>query len=179
MGFRNASRLVVAALLVYGLTGLVARSMVTEIVISKSRRTLTALRADGARITVPAAFGRSGVGPKLREGDERTPEGRYRVCFKNPRSRFHLSLGLDFPNPEDARTALATGVIPLADYVAILEAHRRGRIPPWTTALGGEIFIHGGGDRTDGTAGCIAVADPAIEALFPLVDLGTPVVIEP
>jgi murein L,D-transpeptidase YafK len=46
----------------------------------------------------------SGVlGPKLREGDEQAPEGFYRVAASqlNPRSRYHLSFNLGYPNAYD------------------------------------------------------------------------------
>lgn len=81
-----------------------------------------------------------GLGPKLLEGDRRTPEGFYRITYLNPNSRFHLSLQLDYPNRLDrARGA------------------RDGR-----KALGGDIVIHGG----SASIGCLAVGDPAIEELF-------------
>lgn len=42
-----------------------------------------------------------GLGPKLKEGDHQSPEGFYTVGrgALNPRSRFHLSFNLGFPNP--------------------------------------------------------------------------------
>ena len=159
---------------------LFGRDMVKEIVISKSERTLVAYGEGGAVLKrVPIGLGRSEVGHKAREGDERTPEGDYRVCFKNPNSRFHLSFGIDYPNPADAAAALRDGAITPAEHDAIVEAHRRGAIPPWKTALGGEIFIHGGLDVHPATAGCVAIRDRDVQDLFPLVDLGTPVRILP
>jgi murein L,D-transpeptidase YafK len=157
--------------------------MVTRIVVSKSQGLLTAYGADGRILkSFPAVVGREASGTKMREGDERTPEGAYTVCFKNPRSRFHLSLGLSYPNTIDAARGLQDGSITQLEYRQIIEAHDAGRVPPWRTALGGEIFIHGGmgeRDERDGTAGCVAISDEAIEELFPQVALGTPVVIEP
>jgi murein L,D-transpeptidase YafK len=154
--------------------------VVAKIVVSKSQRSLTAYAADGQVLQVfPAVVGRQPVGAKEREGDERTPEGEYYVCVKNPRSRFHLSLGLSYPSPADAARGLMNGVISAADYRDIAEAHAAREVPPWKTSLGGEIFIHGGMDERVDTAGCVAVSDCAIEELFPQVALGTPVLIEP
>ena len=154
--------------------------MVTRIVVSKSARVLTAFGSDGAVVaTYPVIFGREGVGTKFREGDLRTPEGEYYVCFKNPKSQFHLSLGLSYPNVADAERGLAEGAITQAEYAEIIDAQRARRIPPWKTALGGEIFIHGEMNERSGTRGCVAMANQAIEVLFPQVALGTPVVIEP
>jgi hypothetical protein len=61
------------------------------------------------------------VGPKLSAGDKQVPEGVYRAIFLNPNSRFHLAIGLDYPNELDRRMAVADG---------------RDR-------LGGDIMIHG------------------------------------
>jgi len=165
---------------VLAMAHLFGRDMVKEIVISKSERTLVALGESGRVLKrIPIGLGRSENGHKQREGDERTPEGDYRVCFKNTRSRFHLSLGLDYPNPADAADGLRDGVLTAAEHDAIVEAHRRGDVPPWKTALGGEIFIHGGLDVHPATAGCVAIRDRDVEELFALVELGTPVRILP
>ena len=50
-------------------------------------------------------------------------------------------------------------------------------IPPWNTPLGGEIFIHGGGETWDWTYGCVALRNKDIEELFKVVAVGTEVVI--
>ena len=45
---------------------------------------------------------RSGVlGPKKKEGDKQVPEGFYYINRFNPRSKYHLSLGLNYPNDFD------------------------------------------------------------------------------
>lgn len=84
-----------------------------------------------------------GPGPKLREGDDQVPEGIYKIKFLNPRSRFHLSLDLDYPNAFDRE-----------------HARLEHRYQP-----GSNIFIHGHAV----SIGCIAVGDSAIEELFVLV----------
>jgi murein L,D-transpeptidase YafK len=177
-----ARALRVVALVVLGMSvaKLVGGPMVARIVVSKSQRMLTAYGSDGKVLaTFPAIVGRQSSGTKMHEGDERTPEGEYFVCFKNPQSRFHLSLGLSYPNTDDAERGLREGSIKPIEYREIVEAHDAKRVPPWKTALGGEIFIHGGMEGRGGTAGCVAISDPAMEELFPQVALGTPVVIEP
>jgi murein L,D-transpeptidase YafK len=174
------ARLSALTLVVVGLALLVTRPMIARLVISKSARTLTAHAADGSVVRrYPIALGRRPDGPKRREGDEKTPEGEYAICFKNTQSRFHLSLAINYPNRGDADRGLAEGVISPEEHRAIVEAERLGRIPPWKTMLGGEIFIHGARGEREGTAGCIALGNEDIEELFPLVALGTPVIIEP
>lgn len=82
--------------------------------------------------------------PKQSEGDGRTPEGEYRVCTRNERSRYTLFLGLSYPSPADAQAAFARGDISEAQLRSIVDAHDAGKRPPWDTPLGGEIGIHGG-----------------------------------
>ncbi len=177
---RSAARLGALLLIVAALWRIFAAPMVTKIVVSKAERRLTAFGPDGSVVfSFPVIFGRAPLGTKEREGDLRTPEGEYYVCFKNPKSQFHLSLGLSYPNVADADRGLESGSISHAEYTEIVEAQAARRIPPWKTALGGEIFIHGEMNDRAGTAGCVAVANDAMEALFPEVALGTPVVIEP
>ena len=51
-------------------------------------------------------FGMSGeLGPKTAEGDEQAPEGFYRVYPRsmNPRSKFHLSFNIGYPNAYDRK----------------------------------------------------------------------------
>ncbi len=44
-----------------------------------------------------------GLGPKLKEGDRQSPEGFYKVTRSalNPKSKFHLSFNLGYPNAYD------------------------------------------------------------------------------
>jgi hypothetical protein len=74
---------------------------------------------------------------------------------------------------------LREGLITKAEAESIISAVRAGRCPPWNTALGGEIFIHGGGASSDWTFGCAALENPEIKELFDIIPTGTPVRIEP
>lgn len=114
---------------------------------------------------------------KLREGDRRTPEGDFYVCTRNDRSRFHLFLGLSYPNEEDAARGLRDGLLSREQYDAMLHAQRRRVRPPWDTPLGGAVGLHGGGVHADWTQGCVALNNDDIEALWLVCPLGTPVTI--
>jgi murein L,D-transpeptidase YafK len=87
--------------------------------------------------TYPVLAASGGPGPKRREGDRQVPEGFYRIDRFNPESRFHLSLGLNYPNA--------------ADRLLSDKEHP-----------GGDIFIHG----KDVSIGCLALGDAAIEQLY-------------
>ncbi len=176
----RALRLAAVALVAVGLFTVLSRPVITRIFISKHDGRIRLLDASGAaQHEYPAIFGRNLEGTKEHEGDQRTPEGEYFVCVKNPNSKFHLSLGLNYPNTADAKRGLTAGRITTEQYAAIEAAERARQRPPWDTPLGGEIFIHGHGDRLEGTLGCVAVSDPAIEEIYALVDVGTAVVITP
>jgi hypothetical protein len=150
-----------------------------KIVVEKRARRLT-LYSGGAAVRVYAVvLGFAPEGDKEKQGDGRTPEGAFRVCTKNERSRFYLSLGLDYPRVADAERGLRSGLITRAEAVRIRRAAARGACPPWNTALGGEIFIHGGGTASDWTAGCVALENEQIRELFDVVPIGTAVLVEP
>ena len=150
-----------------------------KIVVEKAARRLT-LYSAGERVRVfNVALGFEPAGDKIKQGDGRTPEGDFYVCMKNDKSKFYLSLGLSYPNAEEAERGLRDGFITRAQHKQILDAIERGAKPPWNTALGGEIFIHGGGTASDWTWGCVALANENIKELFDSIPLGTNVRIEP
>jgi murein L,D-transpeptidase YafK len=148
------------------------------IVISKSDSVLV-LFHDGKDVKrYPIILG-AAKGDKEVEGDMKTPEGVFYICTRNPASQFHLSLGLSYPNVEDAERGLKNGLITRAEYRKIVEAIESRATPPWNTKLGGEIFIHGESESLGGTLGCIALSNKDIEELYPLVKTGTKVEIRP
>lgn len=135
------------------------------VLVDKSDRTLT-LYGEGLvlRTYQGLQFGDAPMGHKQFEGDERTPEGHYIIDYRNPRSSYHLSLHISYPDAEDR---------------AFAQGH--GRSP------GGLIFIHGqpngypAGERVTGdwTDGCIALANEEMEELWTVVADGTPIEIRP
>jgi hypothetical protein len=150
-----------------------------KIIVKKDDRILQLWDDDSLRASYPIGLGWEPVGDKKKEGDGKTPEGIYYVCTRNNYSRFYLSLGLSYPNIEDAKEALDEGLIDQGTYNQIEDAINRGVQPPWNTALGGEIMIHGHGSQSDWTAGCIAVDNDVMDILWENCGLGTTVIIEP
>ena len=148
------------------------------LVIVKHLHTLTAY--DGEQIVwrLPVVLGRNPA-DKEREGDLATPEGEFYVCYKNPSSRYHRFLGLSYPNLEDADRGLRQQLITPAEHDQIREAIARQQCPPWKTALGGEIGIHGPCPNATWTHGCIALTVPEIERLYNRLELGDRVTIRP
>ena len=134
------------------------------LLVDKSERLLIAYRAgQPIRAYRGIQFGDEPQGHKHFQGDERTPEGRYTIDWRNPQSRFHLSLRISYPNASDRAYA-----------------RQRGRSP------GGDIFIHGQPNQLpmgrmpgDWTDGCIALSNSEIEELWQLVPNGTVIDIRP
>lgn len=136
---------------------------------------------DGERLvkTYPVALGFAPEGDKDSEGDGKTPEGEFYVCVKNSKSKFHLSLGISYPDMKASERGLRCGAISQNEYESIIQAIAEQRMPLQKTSLGGEIYIHGGGTASDWTDGCIALADEDIAELFDLIPLGVPFTIKP
>ncbi len=139
---------------------------VDSLVAEKGKRFMHLYSSGAVVKSYRIALGFNPVGPKLRQGDGRTPEGRYTIIERNPESRYHLSLRISYPDVEDRKRARKKGVSP-----------------------GGDIFIHGWPDSVarkhaspptvDWTLGCIAVTNDEIEELWKVVPVGTPVIIYP
>lgn len=140
---------------------------VDHILISKSKRRLFLLKKNQVVKSYPTAFGNP-EGAKRFEGDMKTPEGLYYIESKNPKSKFYLSLKINYPNAAD-----------------IAYARKFGKSP------GGDIMIHGLPVNPDvrefvrqihpmdWTRGCVAVTDSEIEEVYHLVASKTPVTICP
>jgi len=149
------------------------------IVIDKSGCKLTVYHAGAIDTSLAAEFGRGRrLGDKERAGDWKTPEGEFKVCTRNPNSRFYRALLLNYPLFEDAERGLNAGIISRAQYDRIVAAHQTGSVPDQYTGLGGMIEIHGfGGVGWDWTRGCIAVSDVGMDYLWARIQIGTKVII--
>jgi len=155
-----------------------------HIVVRKQARTLLLYLEDRLERTYPVALGRNWAADKAVEGDEATPVGEFYICAKNPRSRYFRSLCISYPNAEDAERGLAAGLITPQEHAQIHAAIRQRTMPPQRTRLGGEIYIHGQGpaqrndNSKDWTRGCIALENTAMQELYELISLGTPIRID-
>lgn len=149
-----------------------------RVVISKRARTLVVYDGDREILRAPVVLGKN-PGDKRHEGDLATPEGEFYICYRNPASRYHRFLGISYPNGEDAERGLRAAAISRAEYDAICAAIDRRACPPWNTALGGEIGLHGPCPNRSWTHGCIALGVSEIEELDRLLNLGDAVTIVP
>src|SRR5439155_17125840 len=120
-----------------------------KIVVIKSKRRLMLYSGSKLVRLYRVGLGLSPIEDKTKEGDRRTPEGEFYVFTKNDKSAFYLSLGLSYPNEDDARRGRRDGLINRLQYNQIFNAIRRKVRPPQDTALGGDIYIHGNGSQSD------------------------------
>lgn len=149
------------------------------ILVYKARRILQLWQGEEMIGEYDIALGFEPVGHKGREGDGKTPEGEYYVCMKNPNSKYYLSLGVSYPGIPDAQRGLERGLITQDEHDKIVRAIDSGGTPPWNTALGGQIMIHGCGSHADWTEGCIAVENQMMDILWESCNVGTQIVIYP
>jgi murein L,D-transpeptidase YafK len=150
-----------------------------RIVVRKGERQLE-LYSDKVLVRAyKVGLGLNPVADKKQEGDHCTPEGDFYIFTKNNKSAYYLSLGLSYPNAEDAARGLIDGLITKREHDAILDAIQRKSMPPQKTKLGGEIYIHGHGAGSDWTWGCIALENEDVSELYDAVSVGTPVTILP
>ncbi|HEX6730960.1 MAG TPA: L,D-transpeptidase [Pyrinomonadaceae bacterium] len=150
-----------------------------RIMVHKAARKLELYSGEALLRTYRIGLGFSPVADKKQEGDGATPEGDFYVFVKNNRSAYYLSLGVSYPNVEDAERGLRDGLINRSQYNAIVRATKNETAPPQYTKLGGLIYIHGHGARSDWTWGCVALENEDIKELFDAVGVGTQVTILP
>ena len=150
-----------------------------RILVKKKDRILEVFDGDKLVKTYQIALGFEPSGDKEIQGDGKTPEGDFYIFTKNAKSKFFLSLGVSYPSSDDAKRGLERKLINQEQHDLILEAISEKRMPLQNTKLGGEIYIHGEGNATDWTAGCIALKNNDMKELFDSLDTKTPVRIEP
>ncbi|MGO3029676.1 L,D-transpeptidase family protein [Pseudomonas helleri] len=143
-----------------------ASKSVDKILVIKSARRLE-LISDGKVIrSYRISLGKQPKGPKLQEGDKRTPEGLYWVDWRKRSDKFNLAMHINYPNISDAAKARREGVNP-----------------------GSMIMIHGTPDSEenpeelfhtlDWTDGCIAMKNYEMREVWSMVKDGTMVEIRP
>jgi len=163
---------VLTALVVVWLCAVVAQTAAApslhadRVVVLKKERTLQLLSQGKVIKTYKVALGGDPVGPKMRQGDHRTPEGLYVLDFRNAHSQFYKSIHISYPSERERAVARKQGVSP-----------------------GGDVFVHGlprgfgyvgaAHRLKDWTDGCIAVTNQEIDEIWLAVADGTPIEIRP
>ena len=172
--YRLSARALLAALL-FVMAGGYARAEMSidaplvvadSVLVVKSERKLYLLKNGEVLRAFDVALGLMPRGPKEREGDSRTPEGKYFLETRNADSNFFLSIKVSYPNAADRARAAKMGVDP-----------------------GGQIMIHGWPNEpkrdpayyrsSDWTDGCIAVSNSDMVDIWLMTRESTPIEIRP
>jgi murein L,D-transpeptidase YafK len=140
----------------------VSVTTVDSLVVYKSKRKLLAYSGGEIILNCKISLGKNPIGAKHFQNDLKTPEGIYSIFAKNPKSGYHLNLGISYPNATDL-------------------AYAQQNEKP----AGGDIKIHGMRNGwgfigklhllLDWTNGCIAVTDKEMDLLYGIVPVGTPI----
>ena len=137
-----------------------------KVIVEKHARQMTLLAKGRVLKKYKISLGGNSKGPKVRAGDGKTPEGIYVIDSRNPRSRYHLSLHISYPNLSDSKRAKQLGVSPGGDIM--IHGIRKGF--GWLGPLHRLV---------NWTKGCIAVTNKEIEEIWHTVPNGTQVEIRP
>lgn len=134
------------------------------LVVYKSERKLVAFSKGNVVKSYRIALGKSPIGAKQFQGDNKTPEGVYFINGRNEYSIAYKNLGISYPNSNDI-------------------SNSKGK------PTGGDIKIHGLMNNlwfignfhrlSDWTNGCIAINNFEMEELFTSVSIGVKIEIKP
>lgn len=140
--------------------------VIDKVLVQKSIRTMSVYQKGVLLKQYTVSLGFNPIGHKQAEGDGRTPEGIYRLDWRNPKSAAYLSFHINYPNEKDKQVAQKLGVSP-----------------------GGDIMVHGlynsfkGIDpariKADWTNGCVAVSNAEMDELWRAIPDGTLIEIQP
>lgn len=161
----NLLRAIIALLFLVTFASVNAQA-IDQVRVLKSERKLQLLAAGVVQKEFQIALGGSPIGHKLREGDEKTPEGHYVLDYKKADSAFYKAIHISYPNAEDIARAKKAGASP-----------------------GGQIMIHGqkngfgwlsgAAQQFDWTNGCVALSNADMEKVWKAVSPGTPIELRP
>lgn len=149
---------------------------ISYILVDKAGRRMAVFAGEKVLKEYKISLGFNPRGHKQEEGDGRTPEGKYYIDFKNPKSEYHLSLKISYPNQDDLRRAEANSQKP----GSVIMVHGWPNRPAQRDLV---KRIHEFDKRRAypdrWTAGCIAVHDDEIEEIYAKTEMRTPIEICP
>lgn len=158
--------LVAIAILLFSISATAKQQIeIDSIVVEKSKGLMHTFMNKRLIKTYACGIGSNAKGHKIRQGDNRTPEGIYHITDRNANSIYYKNLHIDYPNDADRARAKKLNVKP-----------------------GGDIKIHGYADKSgnsnyrnkkfDFTWGCISVTNVDMDELFTQVKNGAVILIK-
>ncbi|MDP2365926.1 MAG: L,D-transpeptidase family protein [Ignavibacteria bacterium] len=137
-----------------------------KVLVKKAERKLYLMKNNSVLKSYDIGLGKNPVGHKQREGDSKTPEGKYILDYRNPESDYHLSIHISYPDKKDLQQADGNGYSAGGDIMIHGKPNYYGWVP----------FVY---DNTDWTDGCIAVGNIDIEEIWQAVDDSTEIELLP
>jgi murein L,D-transpeptidase YafK len=141
-------------------------SEIDSVLVKKSENRMYLLAKGKSIKEYKVVFGANPKNHKQKEGDERTPEGKYILDYKKENSSFYKAIHISYPNENDKVKAKYSSVNP-----------------------GGSIMIHGQKNGLswlswltqwfNWTDGCIAVTNTEMDEIWGMINVGTPIEIQP
>lgn len=144
----------------------IADRTIDKVLVLKSAHQLQLISRGEALKTYRISLGKAPNGPKLQEGDQRTPEGFYWLDWRKTSDAYNLSMHISYPNISDAARARREGVKP-GSMIMIHGTPINDDYPEW--------YFH----TLDWTNGCIAMRNTDIREVWDLVKDGTMIEIRP
>lgn len=139
---------------------------IDTVLVKKSEKRMYLL-AEGKSIKeYKVVFGANPKNHKQKEGDERTPEGKYILDYKKENSSFYKAIHISYPNENDKAKAKFSGVNP----GSLIMIHGQKNGLSWLSWLS-QWF--------NWTDGCIAVTNTEMDEIWGLINEGTPIEIQP
>ncbi|WP_162047989.1 L,D-transpeptidase family protein [Vibrio taketomensis] len=139
---------------------------IDKVTVDKSKRRLYIIENDQVIHEFRIALGKRPIGHKVYEGDQRTPEGSYKLEHVMEDSQFYRSIHISYPNQDDIANAVRLKVNPGGNIK--IHGQKNGEVKP-------SQFVQ----SFDWTDGCIALSNEDMDQLLALVTPGTPIEILP
>mgnify|MGYP001025654674 CR=1 FL=1 len=111
--------------------------------------------------TYDIMLGKNPDGPKVQRGDNRTPEGKYKIDWRNPKSSYFLSLHVSYPNKEDRINSQQLGVDPGDNIFIHGLPNKIQRLSSSERFFAESLLLN-----MDWTNGCIAVSNKDMQEIW-------------
>lgn len=139
---------------------------VDKVLVLKSERKLLLLNKGNVLKSYRVSLGKRSTGPKLAEGDNRTPEGFYWIDWRKTSNNYNLSMHISYPNARDVAKAREKG-LPAGGMIMIHGTPLDDEYPEWYFST------------LDWTNGCIAMNNTDMREVWSVVKDGTLIEIRP
>lgn len=140
-----------------------------RVILKKSTRMLYLYSAGEILSRYHVSLGKEAIGAKTFEGDMKTPEGTYRLDWRQLSNQYYKSIHISYPNKKDKAYAKKFGM----NAGGMIMIH--GTPHMWSISPFGDWFPM----LLNWTEGCIAMSNDDIDEVWDRVLDGTPITIIP